>query len=124
MRPSLGAMKPVMIANSVVLPAPFGPISAVMRPACAVNDAALTASSPPKRRETFSTRSSSAMRALRRLATKLRAQAGEQSRDAARRKGDDEHQHRAVNHQVEPGRVAGRQLGELAERAHHQRAEQ
>ena len=39
MRPSLGAMKPVMMANSVVLPAPFGPISAVMRPASAVNDA-------------------------------------------------------------------------------------
>ena len=28
-----------MIANSVVLPAPFGPISAVMRPVCAANDA-------------------------------------------------------------------------------------
>ena len=33
MRPSLGGRKPVMMANSVVLPAPFGPISAVMRPA-------------------------------------------------------------------------------------------
>jgi len=30
-RPPLGGRKPVMIENSVVLPAPFGPISAVMR---------------------------------------------------------------------------------------------
>ena len=55
-----------MIANSVVLPAPFGPISAVMRPASAVNDALSTASRPPKRLETFSTRSrGSATAALR-----------------------------------------------------------
>src|SRR6187455_602588 len=124
MRPSLGAMKPVMMANSVVLPAPFGPISAVMRPASAVNDAALTASNPPKRRETFSTRSSSAIAALHRLGAKLRAQAFEQSRNAARRESHDEHQHSAVDHQIEPRRMAGRELGEFAERAHDQRAKQ
>src|SRR6266850_1155665 len=39
MRPWLGGTNPVTIENSVVLPAPFGPISAVMRPACAVNEA-------------------------------------------------------------------------------------
>ena len=44
-----------MIENKVVLPAPFGPISAVMRPGKAANEALFTASRPPKRLETFST---------------------------------------------------------------------
>src|SRR6185436_6819000 len=122
MRPSLGAMKPVMMANSVVLPAPLGPISAVMQPASAVNDARLTASRPPKRRETFSTRSSSAMAPLR--SAEVATHAGEQSRDAARRKRHDQHQHGAINNQIEPRRMTGDQLGQLAERTHHQRAEQ
>ena len=46
-----------MIANSVVLPAPLGPISAVMRPAGAASEAASSASSPPKRFDTRSTAS-------------------------------------------------------------------
>src|SRR6266511_2350176 len=44
-----------MIANSVVLPAPLGPISPVMRPAGAASEAASSASRPPKRLETRST---------------------------------------------------------------------
>ena len=64
-RPSLGLRKPEMRENSVVLPAPLGPISAVMRPSGAASEAALTASRPPKRRETRSTtRSGSAMAGL------------------------------------------------------------
>jgi hypothetical protein len=55
MRPAVGGRKPETTANSVVLPAPFGPISAVMRPVSAVNDALSTASNPPKRFDTFST---------------------------------------------------------------------
>jgi hypothetical protein len=35
--------------NTVVLPAPFGPISAVTLRRLAVNDSALTATMPPKR---------------------------------------------------------------------------
>src|SRR5215216_1215771 len=38
-----------MQLNTVVLPAPFGPISAVMSPRRAVNDTSLTAISPPNR---------------------------------------------------------------------------
>ena len=54
-----------MTANSVVLPAPLGPISAVMRPSVADSETLLTASKPPKRRETRSTDSSgSAMAGL------------------------------------------------------------
>ena len=54
-----------MIANSVVLPAPLGPISPVMRPTGAASEAASSASRPPKRLETRSTVSSaSAMGAV------------------------------------------------------------
>ena len=82
-----------MIENRVVLPAPFGPISAVMRPASASNDAWSTASRPPKRLETFSTRSrASVTAALRRCGRpdKPAAQVGEDAGDAARRKGNDQ----------------------------------
>ena len=49
-----------MIANRVVLPAPFGPTSATIWPSSAKNEAWSSASNPPKRREMFCTRSSSA----------------------------------------------------------------
>src|SRR5581483_8951005 len=96
MRPSLGLRKPEMIENSVVLPAPLGPIRAVMAPVSATNDALSTASKPPKRFETFATRSSgSATAAL------------QQTGDAARREGDHQDQHAAVDDEVEPRCVAG-----------------
>jgi hypothetical protein len=38
-----------MQLNTVVLPAPFGPISAVMAPRAAVNERSFTATRPPKR---------------------------------------------------------------------------
>src|SRR5262249_31687402 len=113
MRPSLGARKPAIIANSVVLPAPFGPISAVMRPASAASETRLTASRPPKRFETFSTPSSGSAMA-----------APQQAGDAVRRKGDDDDQHTTVNHKIKPRRVTGDELGCFAERAHHQCAKQ
>src|SRR5882757_9343078 len=97
MRPSLVGRKPLMIANSVVFPAPLGPIRAVMRPAAAVNDARSTASRPPKRFDTCSTRSrGSAMVALRRYGrggpsrTKAPAQLVEDASDAARRERHDQ----------------------------------
>ena len=85
-----------MIANRVVLPAPFGPISAVMRPAAAANDALSTASRPPKRLETFSTRSRGSATAALRNALVLEnrlAQIGEDAGDAARREGHDDDEH-------------------------------
>src|SRR5437868_10048521 len=98
MRPSLGGRKPEMIENKVVLPAPFGPISAVMRPGKAANEALFTASRPPKRLETFSTRSrASATAALRRLRSfeETAMQACEYPGDALVREGYNEDQHAA-----------------------------
>ena len=89
-----------MIANSVVLPAPFGPIRPVMRPAGADSEAAFTASRPPKRCDTRSTASrGSAMAGLpRRRADGGPAHqpllcVGNGADDAARREGNDQHKH-------------------------------
>src|SRR5689334_7609029 len=113
MRPSLGCWKPEMIENKVVLPAPFGPISAVIRPGKAANDALFTASRPPKRLETLSTRSrASATVRLRRLLLfeEPSVQAGEDSGDALRRERDDEDQHAAIDDEIETRRAAGHKL--------------
>src|SRR5690348_7386235 len=111
-----------MIANSVVLPAPFGPTRATIWPCSAKKAARSSASSPPKRREMFSTRSISPMAALR--TTQELSHPREQAEDPAGRERNDQHQHAAVDHEVEAGRVAGDELGRLAEPLHHQRADQ
>src|SRR6185295_310285 len=49
-----------MQLNTVVLPAPFGPISAVMAPRAAEKERSSTATSPPKRMDRCSTRSTGA----------------------------------------------------------------
>src|SRR5215831_9898190 len=119
-----------MMAKSVVLPAPFGPISAVMRPAGASNEAWSTAKSPPKRFEMRSTRrSGSGMGRLRCRAGAARPppqapQVGQDAGDAARREGHHEHQHATVDNEIEAGRIAGDELRRLAERFDHQGAEQ
>src|SRR5215475_10582248 len=118
MRPSLGGRNPLMMENSVVLPAPLGPISAVIRPASTASEALSTARRPPKRLNTRSTRSSgSAMGALRyrRPQThKAHTQIGQQASNPARCKGHDKDQHAAVDDKVEAGRIAGDELGQLA----------
>src|SRR4029453_15839967 len=128
MRPSLGARNPLMMENSVVLPAPLGPISALTRPASTASEASSPASRPPKRLHTRSTRSSgSAMGALqhRRLqAREARAQVGQKAHDPVRGKGYDQDEHAAVDHEIEAGRVAGDELGQFPERLDNQRAEQ
>src|SRR5262249_38119810 len=128
MRPSLGGRNPLMMENSVVLPAPLGPISAVIRPASTASEAWSTASRPPKRLHTRSIRSSgSAMGAPRHprpQARKPRAQVGEKTHDPVRGKGYDQDKHAAVDHEVEAGRIAGDELGQFAERLDDQRAEQ
>src|SRR5262245_40598581 len=120
-----------MIANSVVLPAPFGPISAVMRPVSAVNEAWSTARSPPKRLETCSTRSSmsamAVLRGLRRCSARLPkalTQVRHDAGDAARRKRDHHDQHAAVDDEIKPRRCTCRDLGQLAECLDHQCAKQ
>src|SRR6516162_7832481 len=125
MWPSTGRRNPEMIENSVVLPAPFGPISAVMRPASAVNDAPWTARRPPKRIDTLSTRSNaSAMAALRRDALHQRADRGQQTGDATWRKRNDSDEHATIDHQVEPRGAAGHKLGQFSQCLDHERAEQ
>src|SRR5690242_20915104 len=126
MRPSVGRRKPVIAANSVVLPAPFGPISAVMRPVAAVKDARSMARRPPKFFETFSTRSrGSAMAALRHwLAAESLAQRGDNAGDSSGRESHHDNQHTSVNDEIEARCVTSDELGHLAERADHECAEQ
>jgi hypothetical protein len=50
-----------MQLNTVVLPAPFGPISAVISPWFAVNETSFTAVRPPNRMVRCSTRNSAAV---------------------------------------------------------------
>src|SRR6266545_5190258 len=128
MRPWLGARNPLMMENSVVLPAPLGPISAVMRPVSAASETSSTASTPSKRLHTRSTRSScSSMRTLPyRLppARKARAEVHQHACNSARGEGDDQDEHAAVNDEVEAGRIAGDELGRFAQRLDDQCAEQ
>src|ERR1700728_1818197 len=49
MRPSSGAISPVNCPISVVLPAPFGPISACSSPRGTASEMPAEASTPPKR---------------------------------------------------------------------------
>src|SRR3984885_3187810 len=92
-----------------------------MRPGSAESEAALTASRPPKRRDTLSTeRSGSAMGHLAgrcglRAAQQTRAQIGERSDQSARRETNDEHQPRAVNHKTDPSPAAGDEFAPPAE---------
>src|SRR3954470_9841477 len=60
-----------MTLNSVVLPAPLGPIRPVMWPACAVNETSVTALMPPKR--TATSRTSRTSSVARRSATSMSA---------------------------------------------------
>src|SRR5215472_14297568 len=128
MRPSPGGRNPLMMENSVVLPAPLGPISAVIRPAATASETSSTARRPPKRLNTRSARmSGSAMGALRYRrpqARKAHTPIGQQARNPTRGKGYDQDEHTAVDDEVEAGRVAGDELGQFAERLDNQRAEE
>src|SRR5215831_3659414 len=99
-----------MIENSVVLPAPFGPMSAVMREGSATNDARSSASNPPKRFDTCSTRSrGSTMAALQRSRRgrpgthNAMAQIGKDAGDPARRHRNHQNENASVDHEIEPG---------------------
>src|ERR1700733_2567693 len=128
MRPLLGARNPLIIANKVVLPAPFGPIRAVMRPGCTVSETLSTARNPPKRLLTPPTRSSDSAMGLSRLqgihGGETLPHFAEQPGDAARRKSHDQDKNAAVDDQIESRRVTGDELGRLAQRLDHKRAEQ
>src|SRR5699024_2255966 len=66
MRPALGVRMPAMDCNNVVLPEPFGPMTAVILPCGIVNDEAATARWEP-RYNTISWASTRVMRLLAQL---------------------------------------------------------
>src|SRR5580692_12045233 len=128
MRPLLGVRNPLIIANKVVLPAPFGPIRAVMRPDWTLSETLSTASNPPKRLLTPSTRSSGSAMGLFRL---QRFHGGEtlpcleqQPGNAARGESHNENEDAAVDDEIEPRRVDGDKFCRFAQRLDHERAEQ
>src|SRR6202035_3828106 len=116
------------MANKVVLPAPFGLIRAVMRSGSTSSETLSTASNPPKRLLTPSTRSSgSAMGLLRpqgfhggETLPRLEQQPG----NAARGESHNENEDAAVDDEIEPWRVTSDELGRFAQRLDHERAEQ
>ena len=59
--PSVGSYTPVIALNSVVLPAPFGPMTAVIEPRITSTETSLTAVRPPKRMVTRWTEISGAL---------------------------------------------------------------
>src|SRR3569623_2195824 len=123
MSPWFGGMKPEITPIRVVLPAPFGPIKPVIRPSSAAIDTPSTARTPPNRRVRFETsRSGSAKRYLPPPALEAASRSGDEADEAARRKGDDQHQHAAVDDEVETWRIARDVRRRLAERLDHQRA--
>src|SRR5258708_23535111 len=105
-------MKPAMMPNSVVLPAPLGPISAVMLPSRTVRLASATAVRPPKLLVMPLTSSMA-----RRPCPARAAQPGEEADQPVRQEGKDDDQQRAVEHQVESGRTASQAAADLVERA-------
>src|ERR1700750_65115 len=63
--PPVGVMIPVIILTTVLFPAPFGPMSPVIRPRSKAMLRSLTASIPPKRLVSFSSRRKSIRSFLR-----------------------------------------------------------
>src|SRR5580704_10591850 len=128
MRPLLGDRNPLIMANKVVLPAPFGPIRAVIIPAWTSSETLSTASNPPKRLLTPSTRSSGSAMGLFRLqgfhGGEMLPHLATQPGNAARGKSHDQNKDTAIDDEVEPRRVAGDELGRFAQRLDHERAEQ
>src|SRR5689334_9132973 len=119
-----------MIENNVVLPAPLGPISAVMRSGGAVSDAPSTAFNPPNQQLTRSTASSgSVMRHLldrrrRRLTAEKFSYIGKATDDPARHDPDHQHEHGTVDDKIETGRIADQQPRRLSKRFDNQSAGQ
>src|SRR6516164_407571 len=123
--------KPEMIEKSVVFPAPLGPISAVICPACAASEAAFTASKPPNRQVTLSTASSgSAMARLsggdyrRFTSCQHFAHMCEPADQPARHDPDDQHEHRTIDNEIKTGSITCHELCALAQGLNHERTKQ
>src|SRR5882724_7438869 len=96
--PVFGANTPAIRLNIVVLPAPFGPITAKIAPSGTAKLTSATARSPLKFLETPATSSIKAMSRLRLLALAEAQQAGERRPDAMRQRHDNHQQADAVEH--------------------------
>src|SRR6185312_8123949 len=116
MRPVSGLWKPAMVANSVVLPAPLGPIRPTISPERTSSEAWSTALRPPN--------------ALESARTSSMAAASEQAGEAVGQAGHDQDQHRAVDdqaerlHVLEHGEDAGGGARQLIDRGEGDRADQ
>src|SRR4029077_3212918 len=127
--PASGLWKPMMRLNAVVLPAPFGPISARISFSRTVKLTSCTARRPPKRlHRSLTTRASATASAPCRLAPAL-IDLGDVAHDAGRLPQDHRHQDQAVDGQLhaadriaEPTLQQGR--GRLQEHSADQRAPQ
>src|SRR5690242_20420094 len=96
--PESGRWKPMMRLNAVVLPAPFGPISARVSFSRTVKLTSCTARRPPKRLLRFLTTRASAMAsAPRRFAAAAPGELGDVAHDAGRLPQDHRHQDQAVD---------------------------
>ena len=90
-RPSSGLYRRVITLNAVVFPAPLGPISPTISPAGTSKDTSSSATTPPKRRVTFSTERSAATwamvtRSRGTIATRQSGEAADRRRPAGRRR--------------------------------------
>src|SRR5215471_9667556 len=88
MRPESGVSWPLSWAISVVLPAPFGPITACSSPSGILRMRSSVATMPPKRLARFSMRNKSV------IVASVMAHLAEQTVDAAARKQNDQQQQR------------------------------
>src|SRR5687767_12783375 len=107
MSPASGRTNPEIWANRVVLPAPFGPISAEIEPASTVSDTAFVATTPPKR---LVTPTISSMARARQQAAQRDAAEAEQP---VRHERYHEHQQHTVEHEIETRRLAEAHLADL-----------
>src|SRR5512139_1181618 len=96
MDPAVGGMSPETRLRSVVLPAPFGPMSPCTSPASTRREAPSTAASPPKVRRTPSSSSSTGLPPR----PQPGPDPGRQRGDALRQEEDDEEQHRPVHEEA------------------------
>src|SRR4051812_23474044 len=109
--------KPVTTLKSVDLPAPFGPISAVIEPSATSKVTSSTAAIAPKRLDTFRTLSSASAGTERQLLAL--------AEQALRPEHDQQHQDRADDHEAHRGdaRVAQRQV-DVPRRLEHEDEEE
>src|SRR5262245_10768040 len=114
MVPSLGANTPAIMLNSVVLPAPFGPITAKMAPSGTAKLTSCTARRPEKFFDTPEI-SSNATSRLRLVAARLveAKLAGERRPHAVRQQQDDDEEAKAVEHLLGPRRRPPERIHQL-----------